>query len=86
MRLTIIVKEKVKTMIDIRKEELRVRSLIPKDLPYLVKWLTDDRVLEFYGGRDQNLNELDIIREYYEEDNEIATRLIVECKDRKSVV
>ena len=84
MRLTIIVKEKVKTMIDIRKEELRVRSLIPKDLPSLVKWLTDDRVLEFYGGRDQNLNELDIIREYYEEDNEIATRLIVE--DRKSVV
>ena len=64
MRLTIIVKEKVKTMIDIRKEELRVRSLIPKDLPSLVKWLTDDRVLEFYGGRDQNLNELDIIREY----------------------
>jgi hypothetical protein len=81
MRLTIIVKEKVKTMIDIRKEELRVRSLIPKDLPSLVKWLTDDRVLEFYGGRDQNLNELDIIREYYEEDNEIATRLIVECND-----
>lgn len=73
--------EKVKIMVDIRKEELRVRSLLPKDLPFLKKWLTDDRVLEFYGGRDQKLNELDIIREYYEEDNEIATRLIVECND-----
>lgn len=68
-------------MVDIRKEELRVRSLLPKDLPFLEKWLTDDRVLEFYGGRDQKLNELDIIREYYEEDNDIATRLIVECND-----
>ena len=73
--------KKVEIMVDIRKEELRVRSLLPKDLPFLKKWLTDDRVLEFYGGRDQKLNELDIIREYYEEDNEIATRLIVECND-----
>ena len=68
-------------MIDIKKEDLRVRTLMPKDRPFLLKWLTDDRVLEFYGGRDQNFTELDIIREYYEEDKEIATRLIVECND-----
>lgn len=68
-------------MIDIKEEDLRVRTLTPKDLPILLKWLTDDRVLEFYGGRDQNLTEFDILREYYEEDNEIATRLIVECNE-----
>lgn len=68
-------------MIDIKKDDLRIRSLTKKDLPILLKWLTDDRVLEFYGGRDQNLTEFDILREYYEEDNEIATRLIVECNE-----
>jgi len=68
-------------MIDIREKELTIRSLTQKDLPILLKWLTDDRVLEFYGGRDQNFTEQDIIREYYEEDNDIATRLIVECND-----
>ena len=45
--------KKVEIMVDIRKEELRVRSLLPKDLPCLKKWLTDNRVLEFYGGRDK---------------------------------
>lgn len=68
-------------MIDIKEKDIRVRTLTLKDLPYLFKWLTDDRVLEFYGGRDQNFTEQDIVEEYYEEDNEIATRLIVECND-----
>ena len=68
-------------MIDIKEEDLRVRTLTSKDLSILIKWLTDDRVLEFYGGRDQNFTEQDIIKEYYEEDNEIATRLIVECNN-----
>ena len=63
-------------MIDIKEEDLRVRTLTSKDLSILIKWLTDDRVLEFYGGRDQNFTEQDIIKEYYEEDNEIATRLM----------
>ena len=58
-------------MIDIKKDDLRIRSLTKKDLPILLKWLTDDRVLQFYGGRDQNFTEQDIIREYYEEDNTI---------------
>ena len=68
-------------MMDIKQEDLRVRTLTPNDLPILLKWLTDDRVLEFYGGRDQKFTEVDIIREYYEEDKEIATRFIVEYND-----
>jgi len=68
-------------MMDIKQEDLRVRTLTPYDLPVLLKWLTDDRVLEFYGGRDQKFTEVDIIREYYEEDKEIATRFIVEYND-----
>ena len=68
-------------MIYIKENDLIVRTLTKKDLPILLKWLTDDRVLEFYGGRDQNFTEQDIIREYYEEDKDIATRLIVECNN-----
>ena len=68
-------------MIYIKENDLIVRTLTKKDLLILLKWLTDDRVLEFYGGRDQNFTEQDIIREYYEEDKEIATRLIVECNN-----
>ena len=28
-------------------------TLIDDDFPLMLKWLTDERVLEFYGGRDK---------------------------------
>ena len=40
-------------MIDIKNENIRVRTLNDNDFPLMLKWLTDERVLEFYGGRDK---------------------------------
>ena len=42
-------------MIDISKEDLRIRTLTEDDFVLLLKWLTDERVLEFYEGRDKKL-------------------------------
>ncbi len=36
----------------IRKDEILIRDFTESDLTLLLKWLTDDRVLEFYEGRD----------------------------------
>ena len=65
-------------MVDIRKDNIRVRTLVEEDLPIMLKWLTDDRVLEYYGGRDQKYTLEKIRQEYIEEDMEISTRLIIE--------
>ncbi len=42
--------------IDITNEDIRIRSMTDSDYPIMLKWLTDDRVLEFYGGRDTHYN------------------------------
>ena len=65
-------------MVDIRKDNIRVRTLTKEDLPFMLKWLTDDRVLEYYGGRDQKYTLEKIRQEYIEEDMDISTRLIIE--------
>ncbi|MFK7696815.1 GNAT family N-acetyltransferase [Paenibacillus sp. HJGM_3] len=56
---------------------LRVRKLSSKDAGYLVKWLSDPTVLQYYGGRDRP-HSLEMVREIFfkEEDDEI--RCIVE--------
>ena len=64
-------------MVDIRKDNIRVRTLTKEDLPFMLKWLTDDRVLEYYGGRDQKYTLEKIRQEYIEEDVDISTRLIM---------
>ena len=34
------------------KDEILIRDFAASDLPLMLKWLTDDRVLEYYEGRD----------------------------------
>ena len=51
-------------MIDIKNENIRVRTLIDDDFSLMLKWLTDERVLEFYGGRDKKYT-LETIKEHY---------------------
>ncbi len=34
-------------------DDLKVRTLEQENFPLLYKWLSDERVLEFYGGRDK---------------------------------
>lgn len=37
----------------IQDSDLSIRALTDADFPLLLKWLTDARVLAFYGGRDK---------------------------------
>ena len=39
-----IIENRGDVMVDIRKDNIRVRTLTKEDLPFMLKWLTDDRV------------------------------------------
>lgn len=66
----------------IEDNDLRIRTLTENDFPFLYKWLTDERVLEFYGGRDKKYN-LETIKEHYTEpwEDEVI-RVIIEYKGK----
>ena len=34
------------------KDDIKIRVLTEEDFPFLLKWLTDERVLKYYEGRD----------------------------------
>ena len=36
----------------IEKDEITIRDFTETDLPFMFQWLTDQRVLEYYEGRD----------------------------------
>ena len=40
-------------MIDITDKDIRIRTLNENGFPLLLKWLSDERVLKFYEGRDK---------------------------------
>lgn len=68
-------------MIDLRVDDIRIRSLNEGDYNLLLKWLTDKRVLEFYGGRDK-IYTLDKIKEHYSKPwKDEVIRVIIEYKD-----
>lgn len=65
-------------MIDIEKNNIRVRDLTENDFPIMLKWLTDERVLEFYEGRDKHFT-LETIKEHFTDDwKDEAMRVIIE--------
>ena len=68
-------------MINIVKQNIRIRTLTDDDFSLLHKWLTDERVLEFYGGRDKKYT-LELIKEHYTKNwkNEVL-RVIIEYND-----
>jgi len=47
-------------------ENIVIRPLGENDFPLLFKWLTDERVLAFYGGRNLHYTP-ETLREHYEE-------------------
>lgn len=51
-------------MVDIREGSIRIRTLTEEDFSLMLKWLTDERVLEFYGGRDKRYT-LETLKEHY---------------------
>ncbi len=67
---------------DIFFENIRIRDFSEKDLVFMLKWLTDERVLEFYGGRDL-IYTPETIKEHYEEPFENdGFRVIVEYNNQ----
>lgn len=66
----------------IEDNDLKIRTLTEKDFPILYKWLTDERVLEFYGGRDKKYT-LETIKEHYTEPWEAEViRVIMEYQGK----
>ena len=69
-------------MINIIKDDLRIRTLKDEDFPLLLKWLTDERVLEFYEGRDKKYT-LEGIKEHFSKEwEDEVLRVIIEYKDK----
>ncbi len=65
-------------MIDIKENDIRIRTLKEEDFTLMLKWLTDVRVLEFYGGRDKKYT-LETIKEHYTEKwQDEVIRVIIE--------
>ena len=60
--------------------KLTVRLLEEKDKGYLVKWLSDPRVLEFYEGRD-NPHDLDMVTEHFYDERDGVSGCLVEYEE-----
>ena len=69
-------------MIDLKKDDIRIRTLTESDLPLMLKWLTDKRVLEFYGGRDKKYTYEEIKKHYTEEWEDEVYRVIIEYQGK----
>ena len=67
-------------MIDITDNDIRVRTLNENDFPLLLKWLSDERVLEFYEGRDKKYTLEEIKKHFSEEWEDEVFRVIIEYK------
>ncbi|SHH35219.1 aminoglycoside 6'-N-acetyltransferase [Clostridium collagenovorans DSM 3089] len=63
-------------MIFCKTGELTIRSLELSDKQFLVKWLSDIHVLEYYGGRDNPYDENMVEKKFYTSSNK--TRCIIE--------
>ena len=63
----------------IEKGDIRIRDFSESDLPQMLKWLTDDRVLEFYEGRDVRFT-METLAEHYMEELPDGFRVIIEYK------
>ena len=58
-----------------------VRPLTPEHAPFLLKWMTEPRVLEFYEGRDAVFTPERILKDFYQEEWN-ARRCIVEYEEQ----
>ena len=66
----------------ITQGDLAIRELTVEDFPLMLKWLTDSRVLEFYGGRDLKYT-MDALKQHYTEPFEAeGYRVIIEYQGR----
>ncbi len=69
-------------MIDIINDDIRIRTLNDNDFPLLLKWLTDESVLEFYEGRDKKYTLEDIKKHFSEKWEDEVFRVIIEYQGK----
>jgi aminoglycoside 6'-N-acetyltransferase len=70
------IKVRRKLMVFCATRELVIRSLEHRDKSMMVKWLSDNKVLQYYGGRNNPYNESMVERKFYNGSNK--TRCIIE--------
>ncbi len=63
---------------NIVENEICIRTLIDDDFPLMLKWLTDERVLEFYDGRDKKYTLESLKKHYTEPWEDEVFRVIIE--------
>lgn len=61
----------------IEEGDLLIRPFAKDDLPLMLKWLTDDRVLEYYEGRDVRFT-MDTLSAHFLEEIPEGFRVIIE--------
>lgn len=61
----------------IEKDGIRIRAFTESDLPLMLRWLTDERVLEFYEGRDVHFTTETVSGHFLEEIHD-GFRVIIE--------
>ena len=64
----------------IEKGEILIRDFADNDLPLMYKWLTDERVLEYYEGRDVKFT-MDTLADHYQEEIPDGFRVIFEYRN-----
>lgn len=69
-------------LMDIVENDLRIRNLCNEDFSYLYKWLTDERVLRFYGGRDKKYTFESLKKDYTEAWEDEVIRVIMEYQNQ----
>ena len=63
----------------IENGEITVRDFAESDLPIMLKWLTDDRVLEYYEGRDVRFT-METLSGHFLEELPDGFRVIIEYR------
>ncbi|TXK80670.1 GNAT family N-acetyltransferase [Paenibacillus sp. N3.4] len=64
----------------IKQKELSVRLITEEDATLLVKWLSDSKVLEYYGGRDRP-HDLEMVKKHYFERTQEITQCIIQYNE-----
>lgn len=67
---------------DITNGDIRIRSMTEADFPLMLKWLTDSRVLAYYGGRDIRYTPETLKAHYTEAWDTVYYRVICEYRGR----
>lgn len=64
------------------KNDIKIRALTEEDFPFLLKWLTDERVLKYYEGRDVKFTPETIKDHFTEPWKDEVIRVIIEYQGK----